>query len=95
MTDSALGKHVEEAQRPYLKRIMLEDSFCNVRGQKLAHIISAVAKSHLCQVICSKREEVGMLRNLKERVSSMRVYNLCKSKPKLLHYAVQQVLIIS
>lgn len=75
MTDSALGKHVEEAQRPYLKRIMLEDSFCNVRGQKLAHIISAVAKSHLCQVICSKREEVGMLRNLKERVSSMRVYN--------------------
>jgi len=40
---------------------MLEDTLSQVNGNKLSHIIPAVAKSHLCEVVRSKREELSLL----------------------------------
>ena len=45
----------------YLKGIMLEDTLRKINGEKLPHIIPAVAKCHLCKVVRPKREEFSLL----------------------------------
>jgi hypothetical protein len=40
---------------------MLEDTLSEIDGEELSYIIPAVTKRHLREVICSKREELGLL----------------------------------
>ena len=40
---------------------MLEDTLSQIDGEELPHVIPAVAKRHLCEVICSEREELSLL----------------------------------
>jgi hypothetical protein len=40
---------------------MLEDTLGQIDGKEFPHIIPAVAKCHLCEVVCSKGEEFSLL----------------------------------
>lgn len=53
-----------EPEEGYLERVMLENTLRYIRRKELAYIIPAVAEGHLCQVVCSKRKEVGVFGNL-------------------------------
>src|SRR5690554_1687308 len=78
---SFLNSHTNQLSHPVLinhgKRILFKDSLVDIHRQEFSHVVAAVAEGHLREVIGSKREEIGLLRDLVRRERCTRDFDHC------------------
>src|SRR5690554_1602265 len=63
-----LHRHPYKLSYPVLiknrERVLLEDTFIDIHWQEFSHVIAAIAKGELREIVCPEREEVGFFGNL-------------------------------
>src|SRR5437868_3424722 len=65
---AAFGTHANKLAYAFAvqrrERILLEDAFCQIRGQHLVDVVAREAERGLSEVVGAKGEELGLLRDL-------------------------------
>jgi hypothetical protein len=64
VTSDATCEGGRQSCNSYLEGVMLEDALSKIDGNELSHIIPAVPKGHLREVVRSEGEEFSLLRYL-------------------------------